>query len=75
MNPLLNNVEYKTSAYLFAAFGGATAGAMRTKWNTAICCTSLMVLYTIDSDPTKSRNHDLITGEETSVSMDLFERW
>ncbi|MDM5277103.1 hypothetical protein QUF95_06900 [Paenibacillus silvae] len=26
MNPLLNNVEYKTSAYLFAAVGGATAG-------------------------------------------------
>ncbi|MGF6357122.1 site-specific DNA-cytosine methylase [Paenibacillus sp. 4624] len=75
MNALLNNVEYKTSAYLFAGVGGATAGAMRSQVEYGGKLYKFKVLCAIDSDPVACRNHDLITGEETSVCMDLFERW
>ncbi|WP_025697239.1 DNA cytosine methyltransferase, partial [Paenibacillus forsythiae] len=33
------------------------------------------LLCSIDSDPVACRNHDLITGEQTAVCMDLFQRW
>lgn len=75
MGALLNNVEYKTSAFLFAGVGGATAGAMRSKVEYGGKLYKFKVLCAIDSDPVACRNHDLITGEETSVCMDLFERW
>lgn len=75
MNALLNNVEYKTSAYLFAGVGGATAGAMRSQVEYGGKLYKFKVICAIDSDPVACRNHDLITGEETSVCMDLFERW
>ncbi|WP_308722472.1 DNA cytosine methyltransferase [Paenibacillus polysaccharolyticus] len=75
MNALLNNVEYKTSAFLFAGVGGATAGAMRSQVEYGGKLYKFKVLCAIDSDPVACRNHDLITGEDTSVCMDLFERW
>lgn len=69
------NIEYKTSAFLFAGVGGATAGAMRSAAEYAGRVYKFKVLCAIDSDPIACRNHDLITGENTSVCMDLFTRW
>ncbi|MBU5356116.1 DNA cytosine methyltransferase [Paenibacillus barcinonensis] len=75
MEALKDNVEYKTSAFLFAGVGGATAGAMRSQVEYGGKLYKFKVLCAIDSDPVACRNHDLITGEETAVCMDLFERW
>lgn len=75
MEAFKDNVEYKTSAFLFAGVGGATAGAMRSQVEYGGKLYKFKVLCAIDSDPVACRNHDLITGEETAVCMDLFERW
>lgn len=72
---LSENIEYKTSAFLFAGVGGATAGAMRSQLEYGGKLYKFKVLCAIDSDPVACRNHDLITGERTSVCMDLFTRW
>ncbi|WP_411342564.1 DNA cytosine methyltransferase [Paenibacillus sp. WLX1005] len=72
---MLNTTEYKTSAFLFAGVGGATAGAMRSQAEYAGKVYKFKVLCAIDSDPIACRNHDLITGENTSICMDLFTRW
>ncbi|MGW8822246.1 DNA cytosine methyltransferase [Paenibacillus lautus] len=71
----IENIEYKTSAFLFAGVGGATAGAMRSQVEYGGKVYKFKVLCAIDSDPVACRNHDLITGEETAVQMDLFQRW
>ncbi|MNB95458.1 C-5 cytosine-specific DNA methylase [compost metagenome] len=70
-----SNIRYKTAAFLFAGIGGATAGAMRSTVEYAGKVYKFKVLCAIDNDPVACRNHDLITGEETSVCMDLFQRW
>lgn len=72
---VLENIEYKTSAFLFAGIGGATAGAMRSQVEYGGKVYKFKVLCAIDSDPVACRNHDLITGEQTAVQMDLFKRW
>lgn len=71
----IENIEYKTSAFLFAGVGGATAGAMRSQVEYGGKVYKFKVLCAIDSDPIACRNHDLITGEETAVQMDLFKHW
>lgn len=70
-----DNIQYKTSAFLFAGVGGATAGALRSKIEYGGKIYKFKVLCAIDSDPVACMNHDLITGEQTSVCMDLFKRW
>ncbi|MGG4090614.1 DNA cytosine methyltransferase [Paenibacillus lautus] len=72
---VLENIEYKTSAFLFSGVGGATAGAMRSQVEYGGKVYKFKVLCAIDSDPVACRNHDLITGEQTAVQMDLFKRW
>lgn len=73
MEALLNNVEYKTSAFLFARVDEATAVryALGRTWRQAV---QTQMLCAIDSDPVAYKNNDLITGESTSVCMDLLER-
>lgn len=72
---VIENIQYKTSAFLFAGIGGATAGAMKSKTEYGGKVYKFKVLCAIDSDPVACLNHDLITGEKTSVEMDLFKRW
>ena len=64
----------RTAAILFGGIGGFSAGLKRSlveangnvyRWN---------VLCSIDFDPVACKNHDLVTGEQTAVQMDLFDR-
>lgn len=71
----IRDCEYKTAAFLYGGIGGATAGAMRSQMEYGGKVYRFKVLCSIDSDPVACRNHDLITGEKTSVCMDLFTRW
>ncbi|ETT54798.1 C-5 cytosine-specific DNA methylase [Paenibacillus sp. FSL R7-269] len=71
----INNIHYKTAAVLFGGIGGESAGLLRSKVEYGGKLYKFKLLCSIDSDPVACRNHDLITGEQTSVVMDLFQRW
>lgn len=72
---LTDNIQYKTAAILCGGIGGETAGLLRSKVEYAGKLYKFKVLCSIDNDPVACHNHDLITGEKTSVVMDLFRRW
>lgn len=72
---VMENIQYRTAAFLFAGIGGATAGAMKSKVEYGGKVYKFKVLCAIDSDPVACLNHDSITGEKTSIVMDLFKRW
>ncbi|ARR10662.1 DNA cytosine methyltransferase [Paenibacillus bovis] len=74
MAPFKVNTQ-KTIALLFGGIGGATLGYMSSRVEYGGHIHSFNVLCSIDSDPVACMNHDLITGEPTSVCMDLFKRW
>lgn len=65
----------KTIALLFGGIGGATLGYMSSRVEYGGHIHSFNVLCSIDSDPVACMNHDLISGEQTSICMDLFKRW
>lgn len=64
----------RTAAILFGGIGGASVGYMKSKIEYGGKIHKLKLLCSIDYDAVASRNHDIITGEETSVVMDLFTR-
>lgn len=70
-----DNIQYKTAAILFGGIGGESAGLLRSQVEYGGKLYRFKLLCSIDSDPIANRNHDLITGEQTAVTMDLFERW
>ncbi|MEC0239467.1 DNA cytosine methyltransferase [Paenibacillus dokdonensis] len=72
---ILENVEYKTAAVLFGGIGGESAGLIKSQVEYGGKIYRFKLLCSIDSDPVACRNHDIITGEETAVEMDLFRRW
>lgn len=72
---VIDNVRYKTAAILFGGIGGETSGLLQSMQEYAGKIYKFKILCSIDSDPVACRNHDLITGEQTSVVMDLFRSW
>ncbi len=64
----------KTAAILFGGIGGFSAGLMTSKVEAYGKVHDFKILCSIDFDPIACKNHDLITGEQTSVCMDLFDR-
>jgi site-specific DNA-cytosine methylase len=64
----------RTAAILFGGIGGFSAGLMQSKVEAYGNVHQFKVLCSIDFDPTACHNHDLITGEQTAVNMDLFDR-
>lgn len=72
---MMDNVHYKTAAVLFGGIGGESAGLLRSQVEYGGKLYRFKLLCSIDSDPIANRNHDLITGEQTAVTMDLFRRW
>lgn len=71
----IDNVQYKTAAVLFGGIGGESAGLLKSQVEYGGKLYRFKLLCSIDSDPVANHNHDLITGEQTAVTMDLFERW
>ncbi|MEF3304201.1 DNA cytosine methyltransferase [Paenibacillus sp. GYB003] len=69
-----SGIAYKTCAVLFGGIGGASAGFLKSQIEYGGQIYRLKLLCSIDSDPVACRNHDSITGENTSVVMDLFTR-
>ncbi|MEF3312568.1 DNA cytosine methyltransferase [Paenibacillus sp. GYB004] len=63
-----------TAAILFGGIGGATAGLEGARGEYAGHVGQYKILCSIDVDPVACHNHDLITGTETAVQMDLFDR-
>lgn len=70
-----DGTQYKTAAILCGGIGGESAGLLRSKVEYGGKLYRFKLLCSIDSDPVACHNHDLITGEKTSVVMDLFRRW
>jgi len=71
----LTNVQYKTAAVLFGGIGGESAGLLRSQVEYGGQLYRFKLLCSIDSDPVANHNHDLITGEQTAITMDLFRQW
>lgn len=71
---VIDNVTYKTYVVLFGGIGGSSVGYNRSQIEFGGKVYRLKQLCSIDYDPVASRNHDLITGEQTAVVMDLFTR-
>jgi len=66
--------EIRTAAILFGGIGGFSAGLKRSLVEAYGKVYRWKILCSIDFDPVACRNHDLITGEQTAVQMDLFSR-
>jgi site-specific DNA-cytosine methylase len=64
----------RTAAILFGGIGGYTEGIKGSKVEAYGKVHQFKVLCSIDYDPVACHNHDLITGEQTAVNMDLFDR-
>lgn len=62
-------------AILFGGIGGESRGAMDSRVEYGGRIYKYKILCSIDSDPVACRNHDLVTGEDTAICMDLFTRW
>ncbi|WP_199925745.1 DNA cytosine methyltransferase [Paenibacillus bouchesdurhonensis] len=71
---ILENVQYKTAFILFGGIGGETKGLMKSEVEYGGKVYRFKILGSVDNDPVACRNHDLITGEKTSICMDLFTR-
>ncbi|WP_019420162.1 DNA cytosine methyltransferase [Paenibacillus sp. OSY-SE] len=69
-----DNIQYKTAAILFGGIGGKTRGLMQSQVEYAGMVYKFKILCSIDCDPVANHNHDLIAGEKTGVTMDLFTR-
>lgn len=65
--------EY-TAAILFGGIGGFSAGLQESMVEAYGNVYRYRIICSIDSDPIACANHDLITGSNTSVCMDLFDR-
>ncbi|TVX85648.1 DNA cytosine methyltransferase [Paenibacillus agilis] len=68
-------MNYKTVACLFGGIGGGSAGLLKSQVEYGGNVYRYKLLCSIDSDPIACTNHDLITGEQKAVVMDLFRRW
>lgn len=64
----------RTAAILFGGIGGFSAGLKRSLVEANGNVYRWKVLCSIDFDPVACKNHDLVTGEQTAVQMDLFNR-
>lgn len=64
----------KTLAVLFGGIGGFSHGAKKAKIEFGGHVYRYKLLVSIDCDPVACLNHDIITGENTAVVMDLFSR-
>lgn len=64
----------RTAAILFGGVGGFSAGIKRSMVEAYGDVHTFEVLCSIDFDPAACKNHDLITGEQSAVCMDLFDR-
>ncbi|MNW38785.1 C-5 cytosine-specific DNA methylase [compost metagenome] len=69
-----NNVQYKTAFILFGGIGGESTGLMKSQIEYGGKVYRFNILGSVDVDPVACHNHDLITGEKTSICMDLFTR-
>lgn len=67
-------MKEKTVAVLFGGIGGFSTGAIRAKVEYGGQIYKYKLLVSIDCDPVACRNHDIVTGEQTSLVMDLFSR-
>jgi len=63
-----------TAAILFGGIGGFSAGLKNSLVEANGRVYRWRILCSIDFDPVACRNHDIITGEQTAVQMDLFSR-
>jgi len=66
--------ETRTAAILFGGIGGFSAGLKRSVVEAHGKVYRWEILCSIDFDQVACRNHDIITGEQTAVQMDLFNR-
>jgi site-specific DNA-cytosine methylase len=64
----------RTATILFGGIGGFSAGLMQSKVEAYGLVHGYKIICSIDYDPVACKNHDLVTGERTSVCMDLFDR-
>lgn len=64
----------RTAAILFGGIGGFSAGLKRSMVEAYGKVYKYKILCSVDFDPVACRNHDIITGEQTAVCMDLFDR-
>ncbi len=71
---VLENVQYKTAFILFGGIGGETNGLKGSQIEHGGKVYRFKILGSVDFDPVACHNHDLITGEKTSICMDLFTR-
>jgi site-specific DNA-cytosine methylase len=67
-------ITERTAAVLFGGVGGFSAGLMQSKVEAYGKVHNYKLLCSIDYDPIACKNHDLVTGEQTAVCMDLFDR-
>jgi site-specific DNA-cytosine methylase len=65
--------EY-TLAILFGGIGGASLGFLGSRGEALGKVGRFRIVCSIDCDPVANRNHDIITGTNTAVTMDLFSR-
>lgn len=70
----LENIQYKTAFILFGGIGGETKGLKDSQIEYGGKVYRFKILGSVDYDPVACHNHDLITGEKTSICMDLFTR-
>ncbi|TYA10969.1 DNA cytosine methyltransferase [Paenibacillus faecis] len=70
----LDSIQYKTAFILFGGIGGETSGLMDSQIEYGGKVYRFKILGSVDFDPIACHNHDLITGEKTSICMDLFTR-
>lgn len=64
----------RTAAILFGGIGGFSAGLKDSTVEAYGNVHGYKILCSIDFDPVACKNHDLITGENTAVCMDLFDK-
>lgn len=64
----------RTAAILFGGIGGYSAGLKKSRVEAYGNVYEWEILCSIDFDPVACTNHDLVTGEQTAVQMDLFNR-
>jgi site-specific DNA-cytosine methylase len=67
-------IKERTAAILFGGIGGFSAGLKQSMVEAYGNLHRFRILCSIDFDPVACRNHDIISGEQTAVQMDLFNR-
>lgn len=69
--PMMNEIGV---AVFCGGIGGYTSGAMESQLEYGGELFKAKILCSVDFDPIANLNHDLITGDDKSITMDLFTR-